>query len=252
MAVFALTDVDLFAGTSSTALDLSCFSNQLEVMAEATTLDATTFCSGGWDVPIAGRRMTSITASGPTDMATATAAQTSAVDEVLAVDLGGTYTLAAVPMGSSAGAVGYFTQGVLLGRTVLSGTVGDLATHSVTFRGSTPMIRGTVLTAADITATGTSTVQQLGAVTSSQRIWCALHVLAVAGTGTPTITVKIQSAAASGFASPTDRITLTAATAKGAQFSSAVGAITDTYWRASYTVSGTNPVITARIIAGIY
>lgn len=248
MANFALLDVDLFAN----GLDLSCFTNQLEVMTEATTLDATTFCSGGWDTPIAGRRTTSITASGPTDMATATAAQTSAVDEVLAVDLGGTYTLSAVPMGSSAGAVGYFTQGVLFSRQVLGGTVGDLATHSVSFKGSTPMIRGAVLTAADVTATGTSAVQQLGAVTASQRIWCALHVLAVSGTSTPTITVKIQSAAASGFASPTDRITLTAATAKGAQFSSTLGAITDTYWRASYTVSGTNPVLTVRILAGIY
>lgn len=252
MATFSLLDVDLFAGTASTALDLSCFANQVEVMSDVSTLDATTFCSGGWDTPIAGRFTTSISASGPTDMATATAAQTSAVDEVLAVDLGATYTLAVVPMGSTSGAVGYFTQGMLMNRQVLGGTVGDLATHSVMFRGTTPMIRGTVLHAADLTATGSSAVRQLGAVSASQRIWCALHVLAVSGTSTPTITVKIQSDDNAGFTSATDRITLSSATGKSAQFSSALGAITDDYWRASWTISGTNPSMTVRIMAGIY
>lgn len=247
MAAFALTDVDLFAN----GLDLSCFSNQLEVSSEAATLDATTFCSGGWDVPIAGRRSTMVSASGPTDMATATAAQTSAVDEVLAVDMGGTYTLSAVPMGSSAGAVGYFTQGVLMSRAPLQGTIGDLATHAVSFRGSTPLIRGTVLTAATVTSTGTSAVQQLGAVSASQRIWVAVHVLTADGT-TPSVTVKLQSDDASGFPSATDRLTLTAMTTKGGQFGSAVGAITDSYWRASYAVSGTSPSFQLRIIAGIY
>ena len=48
-----------------------------------------------------------------------------------------------------------------------------------------------------------------------------------------------------------DRVTFTAQTAKGAQFSSAVGAITDTYWRALWTVSGTSPPFQTRVVIGI-
>lgn len=248
MATFALNDVDIAAG----GLDLACFANSVQLSAEVSELDATTFCSSGWTTPIAGRRSTMMTASGPTDMATATAAQTSAVDEVLAVTLGTVYPFSVVPMGSSAGAVGYFSQGMLQTRTVLDGSAGDLATHSVTFKGTSPLIRGTVDTEATITSSSSSTGALLGAVSATQRVWAVVHVLTAGGTSTPTLTVKIQSDDNSGFTSPSDRITFTAATAKGGQFSSAVGAITDTYWRATWTVSGTNPSFQTRIIIGIY
>ena len=247
MATFALNDVDILAG----GLDLSCFANNVAVEATVAEVDATTFCSSGWTVPIAGRRSTMITASGPTDMATATASQQSAVDEILAVTNGTQYVVSVVPMGSSVGAVGYFTRSVLMARTVLQGSVGDLATHAVTFGGDQPLIRGTVDTASTITSTSSSTGALLGAVSSTQRVWAAVHFLTAGGT-TPSITVKVQSDDNSGFTSPTDRITFTAATTKGAQFSSTVGAITDTYWRATWTVSGTNPSFDTRIIIGIY
>lgn len=246
MAAFALLDVDLYADE----LDLSCFTNQVAVNVEESVLDATTFCSAGWEVPIAGLASVSWTASGPTDMATATASQTSAVDEILAVDLGSTYVLSAVPAGGTAGEVGYFTQGVLMNRTILEGAVGELATHSVTWAGSTRMIRGRLEAVQTITATGNTTGSQLGAVSATQRIWAAVHFLTAAGT-TPSITVKIQSDDNSSFTSATDRITFTAATAKGAQFGSTVGAIADDYWRAQWTVSGTGPSFVTRILIGI-
>ena len=247
MATFALNDVDIAAG----GLDLACFSNNVTLDATVAEVDATTFCAGGWSTPIAGRRSTMLMASGPTDMATATEAQTSAVDEVLAVTLGTVYPFSVVPMGSSVGAIGYFSQGMLQTRTVLDGAAGDLATHSVTFAGSAPLIRGTVDTASTIAATGSSTGAQLGAVSATQRVWAVVHFLTAGGT-TPSITVKVQSDNNSGFTSPTDRITFTAATTKGGQFGSAVGAITDDYWRATWTVSGTNPSFQTRIIIGIY
>jgi hypothetical protein len=113
------------------------------------------------------------------------------------------------------------------------------------------LIRGTVDTASTIAATGSSTGAQLGAVSATQRVWAVVHFLTAGGT-TPSITVKVQSDNNSGFTSPTDRITFTAATTKGGQFGSAVGAITDDYWRATWTVSGTNPSFQTRIIIGIY
>jgi hypothetical protein len=250
MAHFALVDVDLYAGTSSTALDLSCFANSISVTTDVSMVMSTTFCSGGWEEQIAGLRSTSWTASGPTDMATATASQTSAVDEVLAVGLGGDYVLAAVPMGGTVGNVAYFTRGTLSSRTVLDGAVGDLATHSVTFAGNQPMIRGVLDTVSTVTSSGNSTGTLLGAVSASQRVWAACHFLTAGGT-TPSITVKIQSDDNSGFTSATDRITFSAQTTKGAQFSSATGAITDTYWRALWTVSGTSPSFQTRVVIGV-
>lgn len=247
MAAFALLDVDLYAN----GLDLSCFSNQAKVDATANELDATTFCSGGWVTPIAGPRTVELSASGPGDMATATASQTSAVDEVLAVDLGGSYVLSAVPVGGTEGSVGYFTTGLLMNRTILDGAAGDLATHSVTFKGNTRLVRGTLSTVQTVTATGNGTGFQVGAVSATQRLWAAVHFLTAGGTSTPTITVIIESDDNAGFTSATTRISFTAATAKGAQFSSVVGAITDDYWRARWTVSGTNPSFQTRVLLGV-
>ena len=79
----------------------------------------------------------------------------------------------------------------------------------------------------------------------------ALHVLSVAGTSTPTLTVIVQSDDNAGFTTPTTRISFTAATAVGAQWGSVAGALTDDYWRISYTISGTNPVFAFAVSAGV-
>lgn len=246
MAAFALLDVDLYADE----LDLSCFTQTVGVTVDAVELDATTFCSAGWQVPIAGIRGSTWTASGPTDMATATASQLSAVDQILAVDIGSQYVLSAIPAGGTAGNVGYFTTGRLMTRTPITGTVGDLATHDVSFRGNNPTVRGTLADIQTIVATGDGSEYELGAVSATQRVWAAVHFLTAGGT-TPSIEVKIQSDVDDAFGSPVDQITFSAATAKGAQFSSTVGAITDTWWRAVWTVSGTNPSFQTRILIGI-
>lgn len=251
MASFVLLDVDLWVGTATTALDLACFSREVGVEATVEEIDSTTFCSAGWQERIAGRRSTSWTAAGPTDMATATAAQTSAADEMLAVDVGGDYVLAAVPGGDTVGGVAYFTRGVLASRTVLDGSVGDLGSHAVTFAGSQPMIRGVLDTVSTVTAAGDSDGTELGAVSATQRVWASAHFLTAGGTS-PSVTLKIQSDSSSAFSSPTDRITFSAQTTKGAQFSSLVGAVTDTWWRALWTVSGSSPSFQTRVCIGIY
>jgi hypothetical protein len=247
MPAFQLVDVDVAAG----GLDLACFTNSVSMTVEVSDIDATTFCSGGWMVPIAGRRSSSWTMSGPTDMQTATAAQTSAVDEFIGTSIGTSYPLSVVPEGATVGNPGYFGQGILMSRDILNGTVGELATHSMTFGGNVPVVRGFVETESTIVASGNSAGTNLGAVSATQRLWACVHFFTAGGT-TPSITVKIQSDDNSGFSSPTDRITFSAATAKGGQFSSATGAITDTYWRAVWTVSGTTPSFQTRILLGIY
>lgn len=247
MAPFMLTDVDLLAS----GLDLACFTSQAEISTEVEQVDSTVFCSAGWRSFVPGLRTTTITASGPTDFATATAAQQSAIDEVLAVNVGGEYAVSLLPIGATVGEAGYFTTAGMTSRTVLSGTVGDLATHQVQWTGRAPLIRGTIVTASTLTATGSSAAVNLGAVTANQKVWAVFHTLTAGGT-TPSVTYKIQSDDNSGMTSPTDRITFGAATSKTGSVSSTAGAITDTWWRATWTITGTSPSFITRILIGIY
>lgn len=246
MAAFMLSDVDILAS----GLDLSPFASQVECSVSVQEVESTTYASGGWRTMVPGIRSTTLTASGPTDMATASAAQLSAVDEVLGVGLGTEYVVSVVPLGATVGAVAWTTTGQLMSRTPLQGAVGDLATHQLMFGGTNPLVRGTVMAASTITATGTGTITQLGAVSATQRVYAAVHTLTAGGT-TPTITVKVQSAAAVGFATPTDRLTFSAINSKTGAALSATGAITDQYWRATWTVSGSSPSFQAVIVVGI-
>lgn len=174
------------------------------------------------------------------------------LDEVLMSDLGVERPFSAIPAGATEGAVAYFTIGAMaLGYTPIEGAVGDLGKWSAQWRSRYPLVRGVLASAAVVTATGTGTVHQLGAVGASQRIWCAAHVLSAAGT-TPSITVAVQSDDNAGMTTPTTQATLSALTARGSASASAVGAISDTYWRASWTVSGTSPVFGLRVLLGIY
>ena len=65
------------------------------------------------------------------------------------------------------------------------------------------------------------------------------------------MTLSIQSDDNAGFSSATNRITsFTAATARGYQWGSVAGAVTDDYWRCVYTITGTG-TITFGVSAGI-
>jgi hypothetical protein len=91
------------------------------------------------------------------------------------------------------------------------------------------------------TATGTGTGLEVGAVAAGARLYAALHVLSVSGT-TPSLTARVESSADNTFAAPTTRLTFAAATAAGGQALRTDGsAITDTWWRVAWTVTGTTP-----------
>ena len=135
----------------------------------------------------------------------------------------------------------------------LQGPPGGLAMAKVSGKTSTgPIIRGTLMHSGAVarTASGTGTARQLGAVSSSQKVYAALHVLSASGT-TPSLTVKVQSDNAVGFPSATDVITFSAATAVGSQWGSTAGALTDDWWRVSYTISGTSPSFLFAVTIGI-
>ena len=132
--------------------------------------------------------------------------------------------------------------------------VGELLrfASSAVASGGDGLVRGVVLfPSTAVTATSTSTKYEVGAVSATQRLYAALHVFAVSGTN-PTLDVIVQSDANSGAGGETNRITFTQATAASSQWSSVAGAVTDTFWRLSYTIGGTaTPTFTFAVTVGI-
>jgi hypothetical protein len=178
---------------------------------------------------------------------------TDEIDDVLSANLAVADTPISFGVETGAlGEVGYTFESL---QTVYEwgAPVGDLPGYDMTAgaRG-TPLVRGTILHVGAETATDTETGSQIGAVSATQRAYAALHVTAVSGTS-PTLDLIVQSDDNAGFTSATNRITFTQATAITSEWLSVAGAITDDYWRASWTIGGSDtPTFTFALVVGIF
>lgn len=90
---------------------------------------------------------------------------------------------------------------------------------------------------ADVSATGNGTGYQFGAVTGSQSLVLALSVERLSGTGSIVVTWK--TATANTFVGEATRATFASVTALGEELITVAGAITDTWGRPTYAVTGT-------------
>jgi hypothetical protein len=228
-------------------LDLQATMNSgPDVMVEAKP--ATTLASAGWKEVAAGLRSFQWASQGFLEYGPNT------VDEQLTLAaIAQTHPVTVLPDGQADGAVAYIANALILGTKIQPGPVGELHTYDLRAVGRDAGIaRGLVLhpRATARTVSGTGVARQLGAVSATQRLWAALHVPAASGT-TPSLTVRVQSDDNAGFTSPTDRITFTAAAGRTAQMSSVAGAITDQWWRVTWTVTGTTPSFRFSVAAGI-
>jgi hypothetical protein len=156
------------------------------------------------------------------------------------------------PLTGAAGEVGYFAESLAL-KYSAGGQIGeayDFEAHGV--GKNRKLVRGMMLENGAKVATGVGTARQLGAVAAIQYIYGCLQVLDVDGTN-PTLDLVVQSDDAQGFASPVTRLTFTQRTAIGSQFVvPVVGPVTDTWWRASWTIGGTaDPSFTIALAVGI-
>lgn len=229
-----LLDCRLFA----VGADLSGHSNKVELSAEVEDKDATNYRSGGWKEVMGGLGSAEISGEGQWE-----AGDPSLVDDASWAQLGGVGPWTVCPQDSTVGALAYFTK-ALSADYKIGEAVGEIAPWTGTAKSSWPVVRGQIAHPPGLarTTTGSGTALELGPLTTGQRLYAALHVLSLAGTGTPTITGRIESDADGTFASPTTRLTFTAATAEGGQILRTDGAaITDTHWRVAWTVSGTAP-----------
>jgi hypothetical protein len=235
MSKTVLTNVRCFA----VGVDLTGNSNKVELSSEVEAKEATNYGSGGYKEFVGGLGSAEISAEGQWE-----AGDTTKVDDGAWAGLGGVgpWSISA----NNAAAVGdlaYFTQ-ALRSDYKLLGEVGEVAPWSGTAKSAWPLVRGQFAhpPGTSRTATGTGTALNIGAVATRKRMYAALHVLSVAGTGTPTITGRVESSVDNTFAAPTTRLTFAAATAVGGQTLRTDGtAITDAWWRVAWTISGTTP-----------
>jgi len=132
------------------------------------------------------------------------------------------------------------------------GEVGTMYSFSSSAAASGSLVRGTLMTNSTETATDDGTQRTLGAVLAGEALYVALHVTAVTGTN-PTLDVVIESSATGSFSGEeTTRITFTQADDITSEWMSVAGAITDTFWRVTWAIGGTDtPTFTFAVIAGI-
>lgn len=135
----------------------------------------------------------------------------------------------------------------------LGGPVGALLPFSVTAEGDDGIapVRGKVLQATgSVTASGTSDGVEIGAASSDQTAYCALHVVSADGTS-PTLDVTVESDVDDTFSSPVTVATFSQQTGIGSDWQTNAGANSDTFYRVSYTVGGTSPDFSFAVIVGI-
>lgn len=242
MSKLVYTNTRIFVG----AADLSGVSNKAELSGEREVKDVTNFLSEGWKEMIAGLGSGAINAEGFWE-----AGDDTKVDDAAFAALGASKPWTICPVNAADGAVAYFTR-ALEDQYTLLGAVGDVAPYKASVKSNWPLVRGIVANppGSARTTTGTGTVTELGDVDEGQYVYAALHVLSASGTS-PSITFAIESDDNEDMVSAITRITFNAATSAGSQILRTAGAITDTYWRAKWTVSGTSPSFLAVVSLGI-
>lgn len=244
MAISYWQDMSILVG----GLELAAHGKNVTLATNVAAVDTTPLSTTGWMTFIGGLK------SGVVDMSLMQDVTSGSVDSTLFDLLGDADVPHSIVTNSADGSTAYLFRGIPLQYVPTEGNVGDLAMAKLSGQSSTGgVVRGTLIHpgSASRTSSSAGTGRQLGAVVAGKSLYAALHVLSVAGTDTPTVTVKVQSDDNADFSSATDRITFTGATAVGSQWSSVAGAITDDYWRISYTISGTNPVFAFAVTAGI-
>lgn len=233
MAVFALTDLHIAVDE----LNLSCFANQVDVMADADELDVTTFCGGGYRQKVTGLASLTVNASGFQDyVSPAPGTVFDASTDLVSPGVTRTFTVA--PEGDTVGNVAYFGTSKTTSLSELSGSVGEVAAFTLNTTGVSRLVRGQMLHPVSAeTATGTGTAVAFTTPTATESLYAAFHIHSVTGSGS--IVVAVQTDDNADMTSAVTRISSTSFTAVGHELKSLAGALAgETHVRVSWTIAG--------------
>lgn len=244
MAIQFWQDMSILVGD----LEMAGNAKDVSLTTDVVTLDKTSLAAQGWTEVTGGLKSGAVAISEFMQDV-----DESSVDATLWPLLGTAGVPKSICTATADGSPAYLLKSIPLSYTPITGKVGDLATGSISGASSTgPVVRGVVLhprVARTSSAAGTG--RQIGAVSAGQKVYAALHVTAVSGTS-PTLDVIVQSDDNADFSSPTTRLTFTQATGRTSQLLSLTGAVTDDYWRVSYTIGGTDdPTFTFAVTCGV-
>ncbi len=220
--------------------DLSGDHNQLELTTVKDTPEDTRFGMDSRSYLADGLRMVSVSHAGMYDQdSTATPLP---VDDVLWAEHIGTAltVMTLAPVGAN-GDAGYSFTGISSSYQPIGGAVGDAHVFSATGQGTGDAVRGTIMEPGVTARSSSSNSSEfnLGDMAANEIGYAALHVIAT--TGSPTLDVDIESDA-TGFGTPTTRISFAQATAVGAQFLSDSTVTADDFWRAAWIFGGTGSI----------
>lgn len=225
MATFVLRDVNLWVHS----LDATAQHNRVALRATVEEKNATTFASQGWTERRGGVRDVELAHIGFQDHAAGSSSLDATVMLLQALQAPFVVTVAE---SNTQAARTYGFVGRNFEWTPVEATHGEMAGIAGAVKGggnSDGLVRGSLmLPRQSVNTTITGTGANLGAVSSTQRLFATTHVFS-AGT---TITMVVESDDNSGFSSPTTRMTLGPFTAAGASWATPVaGPITDNWWR---------------------
>lgn len=239
MAVTVLTSlVGALAGVR-----ISDYATSVELGVDVDVVDTTTFGSGAFSASSAGIRTGVVNINGLNDI--------DGIESTLAPLFGGSHVVTVAPVGDTAGSIAGLHYGVVGAWRAFSLSVGQASSIQIPIAnvsGGRPL-EGLVTqsTSSAVTSTATTTAVNCGAAASGA--WASLHVLAVSGT-LPTITAQLQSSTtAGGSYAARGSASASRSTIGGDWITGAT--TTDTWWRLSLTVGGTNPSFTVLAAIGV-
>lgn len=246
MAVLSFTDAEVLGGPYR----LTGRTNAVDFELTSTALDVTNFDSDGWTELIGGLSRMAASVDGHYDAA---ALETGALtlDEQLFSELAGSQLPLTIAPTKADGSTAYVT-GTKRGSLSMFGQIGDVAPFQSDMWGDGLVGRGALLHPANTTETvsGNGTGRQLGAVASGQSLLIGIHVTALSGTS-PTIDLTVESDDNSGFTTAaTVHNTGSISTPTGTLVTVA-GPVTDDWFRVTWTITGTSPVIRFAVSAGL-
>lgn len=214
--------------------DISGYLNDISVPRQADTVDVSTFGSTNKQY-LAGLADGSASGSGFWDGAVG------AIDAILSATFGTANNVLSVGwQGTTLGNRGDLMSGVHSAYEK-AGSIGDAVGISFEMQASGGVYSGIYLHALGAeTVTGNSASVDNGAATTAG-FAMNLHVTAVAGTSTPTVTSKVQHSVDDGVW--VDLGTFAAATAIGGQHVTGTGTV-NRYVREVHTISGSSPILT--------